>query len=485
MSRSFAASILIAVAAAAAADQFPVEFGRFGTVTVYRATSRPRHVVLFVSGDGGWNLGVVDMARALTSLDAAVVGIDITHYLMRLRESDDPCLYPAADLEALSQYAQRRLDLPAYVPPVLVGYSSGATLVYAALVQAPPATFAGAISLGFCPDLPVTRPFCRGHGLTWEPGPRGKGVSFCPAATLERPWVAFQGLIDQVCDPSGTEEFVEQTTDARIVTLPKVGHGFSVQRNWMPQFRQAFLSVVEPVGPSATSPTPPPAEEETAANGRALVDVSNLPLVEVKPTPPTLAGVMAVIVSGDGGWASIDKEIGGVLATRGIPVVGLNALQYFWRAKTPGMAGTDLARIMRHYQAAWHADRILLAGYSFGAEVLPFMISRLPEELRARVVGITLLAPGPKAEFEFHIGDWLGKTGAQALSVLPEIAKLRGLNLLCLWGEDDTDSVCPALPADLATSRRLGGGHHFGGDYARLAGMMLGAAGISTPPTAP
>ena len=42
----------------------------FGKVTVYRQSPRPSHVALFISGDGGWNLGVVDMARELMGMDA-------------------------------------------------------------------------------------------------------------------------------------------------------------------------------------------------------------------------------------------------------------------------------------------------------------------------------------------------------------------------------------------------------------------------------
>ncbi len=50
-------------ALAAGEETFTLE--PFGALTVYRTTPRPAHLVLFVSGDGGWKLGVVDMAREL------------------------------------------------------------------------------------------------------------------------------------------------------------------------------------------------------------------------------------------------------------------------------------------------------------------------------------------------------------------------------------------------------------------------------------
>src|SRR5437764_3090715 len=51
-----------------------LSFGRFGPVAIYRRAPHPKNVVLFISGDGGWNLGVIDMAEALAGLDALVVG---------------------------------------------------------------------------------------------------------------------------------------------------------------------------------------------------------------------------------------------------------------------------------------------------------------------------------------------------------------------------------------------------------------------------
>src|SRR6185295_13843169 len=232
-----------------------------------------------------------------------------------LNAAKESCTSAAVDLELLSKYVQKTLGLPTYEPPVLVGYSSGATLVYAALVQAPPNTFRGAISMGFCPDLPLQHPFCEGHGLKGEPGPHGKGISFLPTASLEQPWIAFQGESDVVCFKDDVVRYVSKVKGAEVVVLPKVGHGFSVQSRWVPQFRQSFQRLVR--------------EEEAAARPASPKELAGLPLIMV-PARREGGEALAVILSGDGGWAGLDREVAGVLAGKGLPVVGLDSLRYFW-----------------------------------------------------------------------------------------------------------------------------------------------------------
>lgn len=435
-------------------------FGRFGRVTVYRRSEHPSHVVLFVSGDGGWNLGVVRMAEQLAGMDAAVVGIDMRRYAAALDRSAESCGYAAADFEALSQWLQRRLDYPGYTTPVLAGYSSGATLVYAVLIQAPRGTFRAALSLGFCPDLSLRRPLCRGNGLAWVPGPRGRGVSFTPADSSGAPWIVLQGGIDSTCAAPRAVDYVRRVRGAEIVVLPKVGHGFGVESQWVQQFREAFAKVTRPVAVTEAS-------RDTAVRG--------LPLTEL----PSRAGgaELAIIVSGDGGWASLDRQIGETFAGRGIPVVGLDALRYFWKARTPDEMGADLARIMRHYMERWGAREVLLVGYSRGAETLPFMVSRLPGDLRRRVRIVALLGPERTTTFEFHLSDWLGgKGGATREATGPEIGKLRGLRVLCIYGTGEPESACPSLPAGVATVVPVKGGHHFDGAYRDLAARILAAA---------
>jgi type IV secretory pathway VirJ component len=181
------------------------------------------------------------MAKRLAALDAAVAGIDIRRYEKAIAAASEPCTDAAADFEALSRFLAGKIGLPDPGKPVLVGYSSGATLVYALLVQAKPHAFAGALALGFCPDLDLQKPMCPGHGLTFTTLPKGKGYLFDAASTLERPFVAFQGDSDQICDPVKTAGFLKRVRKGELVWLPKVGHGFSVERRWMPQFREAFL----------------------------------------------------------------------------------------------------------------------------------------------------------------------------------------------------------------------------------------------------
>jgi type IV secretory pathway VirJ component len=440
-----------------ASEEF-LSFGRFGQIAVYQESPHPSQVVLFFSGDGGWNKGVIDMAKALASLDAVVAGIDITHYLKELRVSSEKCSYPAADFEMLSKFIQKKFNFPNYIPPILVGYSSGATLVYATLVQAPPNTFRGAISLGFCPDLSLTKPLCRGNGLEWKPGPKGRGYAFLPASNLQTPWIVFQGTIDQVCNAVDVENYVRHVREGEIVLLPKVGHGFAVQRNWMPQFRQAFKNLVK----------------RYELNRSSFVDeLKDLPLIEVLPKDPS-RNLMAIILSGDGGWAGIDQDLGNGLVRRGVSVVGLNSLQYFWRRRTPDRAAKDLERILRHYLSGWDKEKAILIGYSLGADVLPFMVNRLPYEILKRVQGVVLLGPSDVVDFEFHLTDWLGVSAEkEGYPVLPEVEKLKRTRVLCFYGEEEKDSLCKKLDMDFGKIISLKGGHHFGGDYEAIAETIL------------
>jgi type IV secretory pathway VirJ component len=431
-----------------------------GKVTVYRPSGAPDQVVLFISGDGGWNQGVVAMAERLRSLGALVVGIDIRAFFKSL-EAATPCAYPAGVLEEVSRAVQLHYKLRAYRRPILAGYSSGATLVYAAIAAAPPETFAGAISLGFCPDLEIHTPVCQMRGLRTMKKAKGVGFDLAPFAAMTTPWMVLQGDVDQVCAPDGTRAFTSATGGAKLFWLPKVGHGFGVPARWEPQFIEAYRTIAA----SAT-----PVARPAAVGGASAVD--DLNLEEVRATTDAAPGTMAIVLSGDGGWADIDKAVANHLAAGGVPVVGWSSLDYYWTPRTPEQAAADLARIVEHYAGQWRTSRVVVVGYSFGADVAPYLVNRLPEPARSRIASVALLAPSSSASFEFHLASWLGGGSGESLPTAPELAKL-WVPTTCIAPEDDDESPCHTAKNPRLHTVEIGTGHHFSGRYMQLAQAVL------------
>lgn len=212
------------------------------------------------------------------------------------------------------------------------------------------------------------------------------------------------------------------------------------------------------------------------AAAQAGTAVDGLPLVEARAAP---AGhTLAFMVSGDGDWAPTDRTLARELNRRGISVVGLRARSYLSRQKTPEQAAADAGRVLRHYLGAWQADSVVVIGFSRGADVAPFMVRRLPADLRGRVRLVALLSPTPTVGFKFHWADLLEDVQRPGdLPVLPEVAGLQGLRVLCVYGAEDAHSLCPALPARVGELMRVDGGHHLGGDTGRIAGVIAAELG--------
>ena len=111
--------------------------------------------------------------------------------------------------------------------------------------------------------------------------------------------------------------------------------------------------------------------------------------------------------------------------------------------------------------AKWHADKVALIGYSFGADVMPFVYNRLPPSLRAHVVLIALLGTLQVCRFRNLGSRMAGRTaGADALPVMPQAIKIPPRLMQCFYGQDETDTACPALAQRGVETFRRNGGHH-------------------------
>jgi len=346
----------------------------------------------------------------------------------------------------------------------VAGFGGGGALAYGALAQAPAKTFRGGLGVAFCANLPGTLPLCPGHGLATRPGTQSD-FQLLPAPGLEQPWVAVQGAADRRCPAAAAADFARAAPGGSVVTAAGVDHAFAQAKLWQPGLGQAIDRLLAPPAPPHGGAGAPGGPAEVAGS-KAL---PGLPLIEMASAGAP-GGPLAIILSGDGGWASVDREVARVLAgRRGVPVIGLDTLDYFWNARTPEAAAADLQRLLRHYLAAFNRGQILLIGYSLGADVLPFLANRLPADLLERVRLIALLGPSHTTPFEIRVKE----DKASELPVKPEVEKLRGRPVLCVAAEGESDSLCSDLDAELAEKVELKGSHAFNGDYEQLADRIL------------
>ncbi|HTV79673.1 MAG TPA: AcvB/VirJ family lysyl-phosphatidylglycerol hydrolase [Steroidobacteraceae bacterium] len=444
-----------------------IEHGRFRKVSVYAPAGHVRQVILFLSGDGGWQADTDRMARVLQQHGALVLGIDEPALLASFTAEHSECFFADGDLENLSHYIQAYYHLPTYITPVLGGYSAGATLAYATAAQAPPGLFAGVVTLGFTPDYETSRPFCKGEGTHFVRRAGGKGLTLLPDPKFALRWVDVHGSADTVCPAEDAAAFIRRIHNAQISLIPDVQHDFAHPPQWSAQLTAALDAVT--AGVPLRQPVAP-------------LTLKDLPLIEVPQTANGNEDLFAVLLSGDGGWAGIDKQVARALAERGIPVVGWDTLRYFWTPRTPAGVAHDLDRTLQYYARAWNRRHVLLIGYSQGADVLPFAVNRLPEATRHMIQTTTLLGLGRNAAFEFHLANWVGP--ASGLPILPEYQRLSRANTVCVFGTGDKDSLCSDFAPGTPGIVELAGGHHFDGDYDGLARLILKFAGRDRGPEA-
>jgi type IV secretory pathway VirJ component len=205
----------------------------------------------------------------------------------------------------------------------------------------------------------------------------------------------------------------------------------------------------------------------------ARADITGLPIVTLGAN--VASDRFAVMITGDGGWRRIDEKITDRLRAAGIPIVGFVASDYYRTRRSPDESACALERVIRYYKIQWRKSKVLLIGYSRGADVLPFMASRLPRDLRESTQLIALLGLEPMIDFKYSPAWSLAAYTHKEpqFAVKPEVEKLRGQNVLCIFGAKEKDSLCHVLDRRAFKIVAEPGGHHFAGKYRDIADVIL------------
>lgn len=416
---------------AGAADAATLDGGAYGMVHVTPPAGAMDGFVVLFSRGAVWADSDQHAADALAAKGAYVLGVDTEAYLTRIGTAKEVCHHMPGDAETLSHQIERELGTTSYYAPIMAGAGAGGMIAESALVEAPANTIAGAVSIDPTATLDSrARP--------------------CPAETAGPRLPGFWAV--------ATSPGLSPTAAGMLDALRAKGVVFTQHR--LAGSQSEADTLVALIAPYLGRPQYSPE------------DVADLPLIEL-PAPHG-SDVLAVVISGDGGWRDIDKSIAEDLRKQGVSVVGWDSLRYFWSEKTPARTAHDLARVLRRYAALWHAQHFVLIGYSFGADVMPFAYNRLPSDLQARVSLMALLGFAPAADFEIRVFGWLGMPPSdKALPVQDEVARVPPALVQCFYGADEADTFCPKLTGTGVQVIRTDGNHHFDGDYHALARTIL------------
>lgn len=442
-----AAALALALVAPARADELRRTTAGNETIAevpVVAPGDEPTAIVALISDMDGWTPARAAEADALADEGAMVIGVDLPKWLAGLAKETEDCTFLPGDVEEWGRLAGKKLGLRTYRFPALLGVGRGGDVAYAALSQAPANMFKGAVSIGFTGAVPLTKRLCDGPKTQTRVGDE-LAIGPDPLNGLQGEW---RVLTDGPA-PEATKDFVAALPTADVVVQPKGADMAAAARD-------AALDV----------------------GGGDPDAVNALPLVLYEPKAQPTKGLV-VIYAGDGGWRDLDKTLAEELQGRGYGIVGVDTLRYFWNEKTPREMSDDLEAILGRYAPAWKAPNVLLAGYSFGADVIPFAWSRLSKSARDSVRLVALLGLSKTADFELSVSGWLGmKSGTH--DVLKAAAALPMDRVLCIYGKDelqgaDDDVACASDVFPASARLEEPGGHHFDENYEALAGRLDGA----------
>lgn len=193
------------------------------------------------------------------------------------------------------------------------------------------------------------------------------------------------------------------------------------------------------------------------------------------------AGVTALYFSGDMGLRfGMGPATSKALAQHGVPVFGVNSSTLFRTRRTRAETDAIVADAVREALDRAGADRLVLIGQSYGADVLQTGLVHLPDALRAKVGGVVLVVPGRDVFFRADPTS-LAYRGAPDSDGARTIRALNWTPLTCIYGQEEPDSACPALRGTGATVIAMPGGHFLHNDADGLVGHVLAAVARLRP----
>jgi type IV secretory pathway VirJ component len=178
-------------------------------------------------------------------------------------------------------------------------------------------------------------------------------------------------------------------------------------------------------------------------------------------------------ITGDGGLNKFSTNLCDYMHSSGYSVTALNAKSYFWDKKTPDQFAGDIDKYLNNHFKDQKNLRLILTGYSFGADVIPFIINKLQQKTKAILQGIVLLSPSSSTDFEIHVMDMFGWEKKRGMDVVNEINQLGSLKTITVFGSDEKGFPVKQIRLKNYNNEILPGGHHFEGNTEEVGNAIM------------
>lgn len=196
---------------------------------------------------------------------------------------------------------------------------------------------------------------------------------------------------------------------------------------------------------------------------------SSLPISALRSSDTTKP--LLLYVSGDGGLSNSFSPLLKRMNSLGFSIIGLNAQSYFWKKKKPQRVTEDFTNLLSYYMNAWHCKSYVLIGYSFGADVIPFIENRLPLGLASMNKYTILMSPSKKTDFEIHILGMVGCELGAGYNIPREINKMTG-GVTIFFGREEHKFPMQEINNANIHFAWLPGGHHYHSDVDEIVSRI-------------
>src|SRR5262245_30051132 len=383
-----------------------VDTGEFGDVEIRAPVGEARGFAFVFSGERGLEGEERSAAKALTDAGWAVALVDARETLARFPAPGGECIALAGPLEWISRNAQNQLRFPSYREPVLLGRGAGAALAHAALVEAPPLSFAGGLGIDPSPIAQLESRLCDLAPDTATRQLRWRVATLGPAARTAQLVELYRGALDEA-EAGAASRSDDAPTDLPLVEL-------------VPRAPVGVLAVIYS-GDGGWRDLDRTIGEWLAGHGIHVVGVDALRYFWSRRTPDETA-----------------RDLGRIL----------EHYRERWHVQRVALIGYSFG-----------ADFLPFA-YNRLPEALRGDVELLSLLAPAREADF-------EVHLEGWLG---APPSDEALPLGPEVARLDPRRVQCVYGEEEADeSLCTEPALEAAERIRTPGSHHFDERYEDLA----------------